>query len=143
MKTIITISIILLLIGSLKAKSFGAKAQEDKRFAEISEHITRTTTEGLEILNRALKLKPEVNERLSTKSLGEHVEEFSSGSDPIKPIGWEVVRNRAMNRWRIVFYYQMNDQSYRAAEWEYNDETKKLYPFEFVNSPTFWAGEKR
>ena len=44
-----------------------------------------------------------------------------------------------LKNWKIAYYYQDYQNQYTAAEWEFNPETKKLYPLEFNNAPTFWT----
>jgi hypothetical protein len=98
------------------------------------------------------KMKPEVNERLSSKNLEDSVLGYSqkAGKDKIYPIGWAASEKNVRagsekkgNRWRINFYFQDIQKQYLTAEWEYNKETGQLYPFEFQNAPLFWAKPKR
>jgi len=38
-----------------------------------------------------------------------------------------------------LFHYQKDTLEYVKAEWEFNPETNKLYPFEFQNARWFWT----
>jgi hypothetical protein len=126
--------------------------QDEERFAKIQDRIYKTTPEGREILKKNQKMKPEVNERLSSKNLEDSVLGYSqkAGKDKIYPIGWAASEKNVRagsekkgNRWRINFYFQDIQKQYLTAEWEYNKETGQLYPFEFQNAPLFWAKPKR
>jgi len=120
------------------------KRQDEERFAKIQDSIYKTTPEGREILKKVQQIKPEVNERLSGKTLEQIVTENSQkqGNDKIFPIGW-VATQKVQNCWKIGFYYQDFWKQYLYAEWEYDQKTGKLYPFEFQNAPMFWDKSKR
>jgi hypothetical protein len=120
------------------------KRQDEDRLAKIQKHIFDTTPEGLEILKKVQKMKPEVNERLSSKNLEDSVFEYSQkpGNDKIYPIGWSASL-KISGHWKINFYFQDFQEQYLTAEWEYNKETEQLYPFEFRNAPMFWDKSKR
>ena len=47
-----------------------------------------------------------------------------------------------LGRWRILLYYKDWQKEYQTAEWEYNPETNRLYPFERENAPGFFSLEK-
>lgn len=140
--------IVLLLLGMVgcgeKPKEATTKpvAAADPKRAEIQSKIDKTTPEGKEMIEKVKAMKPEVNEQVSAKTLGEIVDNYTNnmGNLGIKPIGWESSQKKTTNNWKIVFYFQDYNNQYLNAEWEYNPETKKLYPFEFQQAPTFWTG---
>jgi hypothetical protein len=134
----------LLMVGcSEKPKEAKAKPEvaADPKRAPIQEKIDKTTPEGKEMIEKVKAMKPEVNEQVSALPLGEIVDDYAKnkGSFNIKPIGWEASQKKN-NNWKIAFHFQDYNNQYRDAEWEYNPETKKLYPFEFDQAPTFWTG---
>ena len=143
--SLITVFLLLLVVGcSEKPKEAKAKpeAAADPKRAQIQEKIDKTTPEGKEMVEKVKAMKPEVNEQVSAKTLGEIVDDYTNnkGSLGIKPIGWEASQKKTTNNWKIVFYFQDYNNQYLNAEWEYNPETKKLYPFELAQAPTFWTG---
>jgi hypothetical protein len=118
-----------------------AKAPEDPRLTAIKEAIAKTSPEGKAIIEKVKGLKPEVNDVPASKSLNEIIEEFSKekGHFNLIPIGWEASQKKN-GRWKILFHYQDYQKQFRYAEWEYNPENNKLYPFELNNAPQFWTG---
>lgn len=118
-----------------------AKAPEDPRLAAIKEAIAKTSPEGKAIIEKVKGLKPEVNDVPASKTLGEIIEEFSKekGQFNLTPIGWEASQKKN-GRWKILFHYQDYQKQFQRAEWEYNPENNKLYPFELNNAPQFWTG---
>lgn len=139
--------IILLLVlggcGGEKPQPTAAKpkAEADPKRAAFQKNIDSTNQEGKDMVEKVKAMKPEVNEQISAKSLGEVIDDYATnkGEFNIKPIGWAASK-KATNNWKVVYYYQDYQNQYTAAEWEYNPETKKLYPFEYTNAPTFWTG---
>ena len=117
------------------------RAESDPKRAKYQKSIDETTPEGKDMIEKVKAMKPEVNEKVSAKPLGEIIDDYATnkGDFNIKPIGWAAAK-KSNNNWKIVYYYQDYSNQYTAAEWEYNPETKKLYPFEFNNAPTFWTG---
>ena len=116
----------------------GPVQNEDARLKAIKEEIEKTTPEGKEIIERVKQMLPEVNGKLSTLPLENLVENYAK--ENVTTIGWAAARKRN-GRWRILFYYQDDRKDlYFTAEWEYNPETIKLYPFDLVNAPQFWSG---
>jgi hypothetical protein len=142
------LSVLLLLSGcGEKTSPTRARAEKDPKRAALEERIAKTTPEGKQTLELILGMKPEVNDQLSAKTLREIVEDYekNKGAYNIMPIGWEASQKAVRpqektGRWKIQFHYQTYDSQYVTAEWEYNPETKKLYPFESNNAPTFWTG---
>jgi hypothetical protein len=118
-----------------------AKAPDDPRLVAIKEAIAKTSPEGKAIIEKVKGLKPEVNDVPASKTLSEIVEEFSKekGQFNLMPIGWEASQKKN-GRWKILFHYQDYQKQFRSAEWEYNPENNKLYPFELNNAPQFWTG---
>ncbi len=145
-KTILCLSIMLFVTacGQKPVDQQAAKTQtaKDPKLAKFEENIAKTTPEGKDFIEKAKAMKPEVNEQVSAKTLGEVVDNFAKnmGDFNIKPIGWEASEKKTTKNWKLVFYYQDYSNQYTSAEWEYNPVTKKLYPFEVINAPTFWTG---
>ncbi len=113
----------------------------------VLEAISRNSPEGLEALEKVQQLKPELNYTPSTKTLIEIVEHYAFGVGVygINPIGWEASKKRVLagekvGRWRIVFHYKDYQKQLLSAEWEFNEATGKLYPFEVRYAPQFWTG---
>ena len=115
--------------------------QDDAKLVAIQERISKTSQDGLRIIEKIKRLKPEVNEQRSAARLEDIVEVYSAktGRYNIIPVGWEAAQ-KSNGRWKIVLYYQDFLDRYQAAEWEYNEESNKLYPFEVDNAPQFWTG---
>jgi DUF3071 family protein len=108
--------------------------------AAIQERIDKTTPEGKQMVEKVLAMKPEVNDQPAGKTLGEIVDTYAktNGEYNIKPIGWEASQKKS-GRWKIGFNYQDWQKQFLFAEWEYNPESSKLYPFEFQNAKEFWV----
>lgn len=143
MKRMIPLLLLLLLVVACDKKPASvARTQEDPKIAAIKDRISKTTPEGKAIIEKALALKPEVNEQLSTKTLQEMVDDYAKnkGAYNINSIGWEASQKKT-GRWKVVFDYQDWQKQLLAAEWEYDATTKKLYPFEKDNAPGFWSNE--
>jgi hypothetical protein len=143
---------IVALLASLVSMPIGASAfcqtQQDERLARILETISKTSEEGLKVIDRIQGMRPEVNDKQSTKTLTEVVEDyaFNKAGYNIGVIGWaasrkEILPPERLGRWRIVFYYRDWAKQYQTAEWEYNEDTNRLYPFETDNAPGFWSAE--
>jgi hypothetical protein len=142
------LAVLLLSVGCAKKSASVATAQKDPKTAAAEDRISKTTPEGKRIIEKVQAMKPEVNEQLSTKTLGEMVDEYAKnkGAYNITPIGWEAAKKKVLSgektgRWKVVFDYQDYQKQVRAAEWEYNTETNKLYPFEKENAKDFWSSE--
>ena len=150
MARIITIvAVLLLLVGcDHKTGPVAAKAQKDPKVAAIEDRVAKTTPEGKQIIEKVLAMKPEVNEQYSTKTLGEIVDDYAKnkGAYNITPIGWEAAQKKPLagekkGRWKVAFGYQDWQKQTLIAEWEYNLDTGKLYPFEKDNATGFWTNE--
>src|SRR5215208_4717742 len=142
-KTILCLSIMLFVTacGQKPVDQSAAKTQtaKDPKLARFEENIAKTTPEGKDFIEKAKAMKPDVNEQVSAKTLGEVVDNFAKNMVDfnIKPIGWEASEKKTTKNWKLVFYYQDYLNQYTSAEWEYNPVTKKLYPFELNYAPTF------
>src|SRR5882672_2407186 len=115
-------------------------APKDPKMAAIQERIDKTPPEGKQMIEKVLTMKPEVNDQPAGKTLGEIVDNYAKNNAEynIKPIGWEASQKKS-GRWKIAFNYQDWQKQYLLAEWEYNPESSKLYPFEFQNAKEFWV----
>lgn len=136
--------VLLLLVGCAEKPqptTTKPKVDTDPKRAKFQEAIDKTTPEGKEMIEKIKAMKPLVNEQLSAKPLGEIIDDYATnkGDFNIKPIGWAASLKSNKN-WKIVYYYQDYSNQYTAAEWEYNPETKTLYPFEYDYAKTFWTG---
>ena len=144
--TLLLVFVLSVLVVGCAEKPAPVKpaAQKDPRIAALEERINKTTPEGKAIIEKAQSMKPEVNEVMSTKTLKEVVDDYAQnkGAYNINAIGWEASQKKALpgektGRWKVVFHYQDWQKQMIAAEWEYNPESNKLYPFEKTNAPQF------
>jgi hypothetical protein len=113
----------------------------DPKLAGIKADIAKTTPDGLAMIEKVKAMKPEVNEQASSKTLTEVIDDWKTnkGEYNINEIGW-VATQKKSGRWKIIYHYRPYTKEYLAAEWEYNPQTGKLYPFDLTNAPQFWAG---
>ena len=143
------LALVILLIGcDHKPPTQVAKASKDPKIAAIEDRVSKTTPEGKIVIEKVKGMKPEVNEQLSTKTVDEMVEDYAKnkGAYNITPIGWEASQKKLLagekqGRWKVVFNYQDWQKQLLAAEWEYNADTNKVYPFEKDNAPGVWSNE--
>ena len=143
------VAVLVLLMACDHKPAPVAKAQKDPKVAAIEDRIAKTTPEGKAIIEKVKAMKPEVNEQLSTKTLGEMEEKYAKemgAAYNITPIGWEASQKKLLpgektGRWKVVFSYQDYQKQLLGAEWEYNSDTNKLYPFEKDNAPQFYSSE--
>jgi|ERR1041384_248878 hypothetical protein len=148
-KVILFMAIVITLAGCHeKPGPATAKASKDPKIASIEDRIAKTTPEGKQIIAKAQAMKPEVNEQLSTKTLSEIVDDYAKnkGAYNISPIGWEANQKKLLpgekaGRWKVAFSYQDWQKNVLTAEWEYNADTNKLYPFEKENAVGFFSDE--
>jgi len=138
------VSLVSFLIGTAVL----GRSQQDEQLATILDKISKTSQEGLLVLDRIHNMKPEVYDEQSNKTLIEVVQDyaFNKGAYNISIIGWEaspkkILPSETLARWKIVLYYRDWQKLYQAAEWEYNAEKNTLYPFEKVNAPGFFSNE--
>jgi hypothetical protein len=141
---VFTLTVLVSACGSPPAP-IKARAEKSPQEAALEKKIAATTEEGKQFIEQAKGMKPEVNDQISAKTLGEKVEDFSknNGSYNITPIGWEAAQKgirpgEKSARWKVLYHYKSYDGQLLTAEWEYNPDTKKLYPWEKTNAPTFW-----
>lgn len=149
MLRIIPIAAALFLLAGCQSKPAAvAKAAKDPKLAAVEDRMSKTTQEGKQAIEKVQGLKPEVNEQLSTKTLGEMVDHYAKemGAYNLTPIGWDASQKKALaneksGRWKIAFNYFDYQKQLLTAEWEYNPDTGKVYPFEKVNAPGFYSSE--
>lgn len=150
MRRIIPVVAVLLLFAACDKKPAPvAKTQKDPKIVVIEERISKTTPEGKLVIEKVKAMKPEVNEQISTKTVGEMVDKYTKemgAAYNITPIGWDASQKKLQpgqkaGRWKVVFNYQDYQKQLLAAEWEYDSDTTKLYPFEKDNAPGFWSNE--
>ncbi|MEK6324020.1 MAG: hypothetical protein AABN33_20450 [Acidobacteriota bacterium] len=141
-------AVLLLLLACDKKSAPVARTQKDPKIAAIEERVSKTTPEGKLIIEKVLAMKPEVNEQVSTKTVGEMVDDYAKnkGAYNITTIGWEASLKKLRpaekaGRWKVVFNYQDWQKQLLAAEWEYNSDTNQLYPFDKDNAPQFYSNE--
>ncbi len=110
------------------------------QLAVVLDQISETSPEGLQIIEQIKELKPEVNGQPSVLTLGQAVKDESrkKGKDGLIPIGW-VASQKANGRWEVVLHYRDDRAQYQKAEWEYDPDSNRLYPFELQNAPGFWV----
>ena len=146
-KFIVLVAALILLAGcAQKPPAVKAKSDKDSKVAAVEERISKNTPEAKQIIEKVQAMKPEVNEQLSNKTLSEMVDEYAKNKGAaynITPIGWEASKKKLLpgeksGRWKVVFNYQDYQKQLLAAEWEYNADTNKLYPFEKDNAPGFY-----
>jgi hypothetical protein len=140
--------IALLMVGCVdKGPPPAAKrVDKDPKVAAAEEKIGKTTPEGKAIIEKVQAMKPEVNEQPSGKTIKEIADDYANnkGAYNIIVIGWEASQKKPIagqktGRWKVVFHYQDYQKQQLAAEWEYNPDENKVYPFELVNAPQFWT----
>ncbi len=138
--------ILLLFLAGCQDKpaQTNTKAQQkEPKLVAIEEAIAKTTPEGKKILEKAQGMKPEINGQKTTKALSAVIDNFAKNKSSfnILPIGWSASQKKS-GRWKVMFHYQEYTKQYQDAEWEYNPETDKLYPFEKDNAMQFYSLEK-
>lgn len=146
---VVVLGVLLLMVVACDTKTAPvAKVQKDPKVALVEERIAKTTPEGKAVIEKAMAMKPEVNEQLSTKTVAEMVDEYAKnkGAYNINPIGWEASQKKLLpgekgGRWKVAFSYQDWQKQLLTAEWELNSDTNKLYPFEKDNAPQFYSNE--
>jgi hypothetical protein len=115
-------------------------SQQDDELIAIKDRIAKNTPASLDIIKKVKGMKPLVNDKFSVKRLGKIIKDYEEGKGAFKltTIGWEASQKQN-GYWRIFFHYRKDTLEYVKAEWEFNPETNKLYPFEFPNAPRFWT----
>ena len=143
LKTITCMVALLLFVAcSSKPGPVKATAAKDPKIAAIEDKIQKTTPEAKEMVEKIKAMKPEVNDQVASKTLGEIVDDYAKnkGTYNINVIGWEASKKNSNGRWKALLHYQDWQKNFLVAEWEYNPQSNKLYPFEVTNAPTFWTG---
>src|SRR5215813_3833846 len=129
--------ILLALVGcDHKPAPQAAAPKKDPRITAIEQRIAQTTPEGKQILEKVQAMKPEVNEQASGKTLKELVDDYAKnkGDYNLSPIGWEASQKKS-GKWKVGFDFQDWQKQIQAAEWEFDPQANKLYPFEFQQAP--------
>jgi len=136
------VALLLFAACGQKAGPVRATAAKDPKVAAIEDKIQKTSPEGKEMIEKIKAMKPEVNDKVASKTLGEIVDDYAKnkGTYNINVIGWESSKKASNGRWKAVLHYQDWQKAFLAAEWEYNPQNNKLYPFEVTNAPMFWTG---
>lgn len=140
------IEIVVLVIFAFHSPAAGQPLQqstnneENLNLARIAEQISRTSPEGLEIIDRARKSIPEIQSHLSAKNLGAAVEDWINGRGDfnINPIGWAASKTTTGD-WMLSFYFEGKEGKLTKATWEYKPERNVLLPAEFTNATMFWV----
>ena len=143
------VAVLFLLAGCDKKPPVVAKAAKDPKVAAVEDRISKTTDEGKQVIEKVKGLKPIVNEQVSTKTLAETVDHFAKEMGDaynITPIGWEAAQKKIappqkVARWKVAFNYFDFNKQLLTAEWEYDPDTGKVYPFEKVNAIGFYSSE--
>jgi len=109
---------------------------------QIRARIAATSSEGLEVIEKAKKRAPQMHANQSAKTLGDAVADCINGRGQAHadPIGWSAVKN-SEGRWTVSFFFkdEKHKHKYLEAAWEYNQDTGVLFPAEFVNATKFWV----
>lgn len=147
-KVILFAAILMTLAGCAEKPAPVTAKAKDPKVAAIEDRVSKTTSEGKQIIAKVQAMKPEVNEQVSMKTLSEMSDQYSKdmGAYNISPIGWEATQKKLLpgeksGRWKVAFNYQDYQKQFLTAEWEYNADTNKLYPFEKDNAPGFFSDE--
>jgi len=155
MRRMIPVVAVLTLLSAAcehKPAPVATTTQKDPRIGAVEARISKTPPEGVVIIEKVKAMKPEVNEQVSAKTLGEMADKYAKemgAAYNITPNGWEASQKKLLpgekaGRWRVIFNYLDYRKQLLAAEWEYNSDTNKLYPFERDNAPGFYeAAEKK
>lgn len=141
--TACAISILLVIASACEEKPApkGPPApKEDPTITAIKASVAKTTPDEKAALDKCLAMKPEVNGAASARTLSDTVNDFATnkGDYNLKVIGWEA-HVKSNKRWKILLHYQDFNKQLLLAEWEYNPETNKLYPFDAKNAAVFWT----
>lgn len=124
------------------AQSPATSSDTDPRIAQIKQDISKSTTpQSKAIIDKALAIKPVVNQRPSGKTLGDMANDYATnkGTFNILPIGWDAKPRKGSDWWNITFYYRDYKKNYLTAVWEYNEKTNELYPWDAQNAAGFWV----
>ena len=138
----------LFVSGCANKTATVTRAAKDPKVAAIEERIAKTTPEGKDIIEKVKGMKPEVNEQMSTKTLKEMADHYEKdmGAYNIASIGWEATQKKLLAgaksaKWKVAFSYQDWQKQLLTAEWEFDPDIQKVYPFEKDNAPQFYSNE--
>ena len=148
-KTLLVVLALLISSPAQESSIQNPPSQGDPKLAAILKRVSHTSPEGQKIIEKVQDAKPEINGLRSTKTLNEIIQAyiFDVGQYGIIPIGWEAAEKKrplehSLSRWRIVFHYQDYTKRLLEAEWEYDPNSERLYPYEIRNAPSFWTNEE-
>ena len=112
----------------------------EHQLATVLDQISRTQTQTPEMIEQIKAMKPEIHGQPSVLTLDQAVKEESrkKGADGLIPIGWEASQ-KTDGRWEVVLHYRDDRAQYLKAEWEYDPDSNRIYPFELQNAPGFWV----
>src|SRR5262245_9386923 len=116
-----------------------SQAAEDPKVKAVKDSIAKMTTEEAAVVEKVKAMKPEINETPSGRPLSEEISEHARVSN-ITPVGITASRKTAAGRekrWKVLFSYQDAKKQFVTAEWEYDTETNKIYPFDQDIARTF------
>ena len=125
MKTLVIIAFALWFIPLLQERPIQNDEDAALRLKRINEEIAMMTPEGKEIIERAKRMLPEVNGKLSTLPLEKLVENYAKEKN-VAPLGWATSKLlewvstntlRSGSLWQIRLFYQMDTKEYRTAQW--------------------------
>jgi hypothetical protein len=114
--------------------------KEDPKIEAIKAEIAKTTPDEKAMIDKCLAMKPEVNGKQSAMTLQEVVNDYATnkGDYDLHVIGWEA-KFLSNKKWKISLNYQDYQKALTKAEWWYDPDTNKLYPFETKYAPVFWS----
>ncbi|HEY6332174.1 MAG TPA: hypothetical protein VI756_22795 [Blastocatellia bacterium] len=141
----VCIAVVLLALASAcedkpKPPAGPPAPKDDPKIAQIKAEIAKTTPDEKAQLDKCLAMKPEVNGKQSAMTLNEVVNDYATnkGDYDIHVIGWEA-HFLSNKKWKISLNYQDFSKNLTKAEWWYDPDTNKLYPFETKYAPVFWS----
>lgn len=121
-----------------------SQAAEDPKIKAVKDSIAKMTPEETAVVEKVKAMKPELNGLASGRPLSEEINDYATtkGAFNIIPVGWTASRKTASGRekrWKVIFNYQDFKKQFVTAEWEYDPDTNKVYPFDQENARIFWS----
>ncbi|HEU4390766.1 MAG TPA: hypothetical protein VFV34_23375 [Blastocatellia bacterium] len=121
-----------------------SKPAEDPKLKSLKDAVAKMTPEEQAVVEKVKGMKPEFNGMPSGRTLAEEVNDYATqkGAFNISVIGWVASRKSAAGRekrWRILLHYQNYTKQFVTAEWEYDPDTNKVYPFDQEQARIFWS----
>lgn len=121
-----------------------SKPAEDPKLKSIKDAVAKMTPEEQAVVEKVKGMKPEFNGMASKRTLAEEVDEYATqkGAFNISVIGWVASRKTAAGRekrWKVLLHYQDYNKRFVTAEWEYDPDTNKIYPFDQEQARIFWS----